>query len=136
MAVVTKDNDATINNTTSINNGDLKDLGKITFTLELAAHSDGSSLTYPIFTLTTELQSLRITLDIDNETLTAVDAEGNVINTIEISAPSSTGFSSINEWLGSVGYFFNWQMSAGGGVAFDSFSIYSGDYIVPYSLFT
>jgi hypothetical protein len=74
-----------------------------------------------------------ITLDIYEETVTAYNPDGSVIASAKVSVPSiaKDRYNSVADWHASTNYLFNWQMSAGGGVAVDDFKIYTGEYLMP-----
>ncbi len=82
--------------------------------------------------LTTKLTKFVFTLDVYKETLTAYSTEsGEALYTVSVSVPavSAESFETFADWFGATTYGFNFQISAGGGVAYDNVKIYTGEYV-------
>ncbi len=106
----------------------------------------GSSDTFPYFTtttsglvmlggsvavmeLTSELQTLAVTLDFEEGTATAYNREGNVLGTVGFTPPTASGCESNEEWLNTISSTVNWWMGNDGVLLIDNFSVYAGDYV-------
>lgn len=86
-----------------------------------------------IATLSPKLTKFVFTLDVYAETLTAYNERGDVLSTVDVAVPtvSQATYASISEWIVSVIYAINFQISAGGGLLFDDVKIYTGAYLAP-----
>ncbi|MBR2465475.1 MAG: InlB B-repeat-containing protein [Clostridia bacterium] len=89
----------------------------------------GADVTKQIATLSTELQRIAVTLDVNNSSITAYTLYGEKIASASVSVPKASTETSLSSWINNVRYCFNWYFSSGGGIAFDNVNIYVGDYI-------
>ena len=80
-----------------------------------------------ICTLSETMQTLRVVFDFDNSKIYAYDAQGELVDSVNASAPS--GYASLEEWrqsyVSSVPI-LNWYLADQGGTGFDRYGMYIG----------
>ncbi len=92
----------------------------------------GNDAACTLGTLSTKLTKFVFTLDVYAQTLTAYSTEnGEALYTVSVSVPtiSQENFETFADWFSATTYGFNFQISAGGGVAYDNIKIYTGEYL-------
>lgn len=84
-----------------------------------------------VMTLTKSFQTLAVTFDFNEKTLTGYDREGGVLGQMSISAPTASGLEAENTdaWFSSLSSILNWWMGGGETILIDNFSIYAGEYV-------
>lgn len=132
---------------------------KLTLSIDLARESadvidgicrirgvGGSNDTFPFFTttkaglvllggtlkvmdLTSQFQTLAVTLDFKEGTATAYDKDGDVLGTVPFEVPKVAGCETTLEWLNTITSTVNWWMGGGETLLVDNFTVYKGDYV-------
>ncbi|MBR2465474.1 MAG: InlB B-repeat-containing protein [Clostridia bacterium] len=84
-----------------------------------------------VMTLTKSFQTLAVTFDFNEKTLTGYDKEGGVLAQMSITAPAASGLDAENTdgWFTSLSSILNWWMGGGETILIDNFSIYAGEYV-------
>ncbi len=81
-----------------------------------------------VMTLTETFQTLAVTFDFVEETLTGYDADGTVLAKIDITAPAASGANTVLEWLATLTSTVNWWIGGGETLLIDNFTVYAGGY--------